>query len=150
MAVAFYNQMMVSGLRALLFWLLLVALPLHGFTASALRGCDAMSMVVSQTSAALSADTPMAVGLESTSAKTASQSSSVCSDMTETDQQSWSSNHSTVDCAGSAACSMVAAATMPNPEIFVPLPASAPPVSRPVSAAGFLTDAPDRPPRVLA
>ncbi len=139
---------MMRRARATLSWLLLFALPIHGIAGTAMATCESMSMPTLSASAMSTsshADRADGLGMHDTQVADAR---SPCGGGGNGEQHS--SGRPATDCAGSGACGIM---PMPAPAMtaFLHLTvltiALVTPSSPPI---GFLTGAPDRPPRALA
>ena len=139
---------MVSGIRTVLFWLLLIALPLVALAGGAMRGCEGMQMHVSSAAPTAIASTIGAPHAGSDAIGEAARPAAVCSDMATADDEM--SGASLGNCAASMTCGVVAAPAMQSPAFLPVHLVSTLPVLPLASGAGFLTDAPDRPPRTFA
>jgi hypothetical protein len=138
---------MVYRIRTALVWLMLVALPLHGFASAGMLHCVGVPMPASQSSDQAIASIGMDRAGGTLLLASAQPPTPDCGAMSASVH---SSKSSTGHCAASAACDIVAA---PFPQVLAvvaPAASAAPPLSRPATGFGFFTDAPDRPPRVLA
>ncbi len=143
-----YTRIMMRRVRATLSWLLLFALPIHGIAGTAMAKCDSMAMpALSASSMSTSSHADGADGLGMHDSKVAG-ARSPCGGGGDGEQHS--SGRAAPDCAGSGACGIM---PMPAPAVatFLHLTvltiALVTPSSPPI---GFLTGAPDRPPRALA
>ena len=130
-----YTFAMTTGLRNALMWLLLLALPLQGFAAATMLHCGAGHQ---QTAASSLSKSASAHQHEAGQAhRHAAASDTPQPDLTKS------------KCSACAACCMGTA--LPAAALaFEPFaPALAPPSFVSAPAIGFVTDGPDRPPRIL-
>ncbi|MDO9312970.1 MAG: hypothetical protein Q7T97_00305 [Burkholderiaceae bacterium] len=122
---------MFKRVRAALMWVLLVALPFQGFAAASMLGCGPSHHRVSESAA-----------LEAAPAASAHEH-----------EHDASADHRDADkaskCSVCAACCVGAALPAAALVFAAAAPADAPPTLRSMGAVGFLTDGPDRPPRLL-
>jgi len=138
---------MVHGIRTALVWLMLLALPLHGYASSAMLHCIGMPMPPSQSAdqatAAIGMDRDGGSGLISSVRP-------LMPDGGTMPASAHASKSSSGHCAASAACDIVAA---PFPQVLAvvgPTASAASPLPLPSTGFGFFTGAPDRPPRLFA
>ncbi len=139
---------MLRRIRGSLFWLLLFALPLQGFAGNAMQRCDVMPMpgsLVSSVSPSGHHDRMAGLSGQQGKAKSGAldcQGSGLAG--------AHSSDHSPSGCVGSGACGMAADFSPHVPTFLHPVAGVAHRVARSFFRLGFLTDAPDRPPRTIA
>ena len=138
-----YTPPMFRRACATVFWLLLLALPLQGWAGGMKQRCDAMSMPASATH---SSEDESAIDVDASFDRLASVGLGAvgCAGSDA------GADHSSSHCAGSAACGFAAAYGVVMPSLPHPAAADAPRAPRGVARFGFLTGAPERPPRQLA
>jgi hypothetical protein len=125
---------MDATLRKALLWLVLFALPLHGFAVSTMRLCPDPAM-----SAAAQAGHHSAVAAHDDCAGFADSASSACD----------ASKASAGKCSLSTACSMVVAPAMTAEPVPMAESGISPVLADTPPEIAFCTGAPDRPPRPL-
>ena len=138
---------MVHGIRTALVWLMLLALPLHGYAGCAMLRCTEMPMPASQSSdqanAGMDIDQDggsiLHAGVRALTPGSGSMPASV-----------HASKSSNGHCTASAACDIVAAPFPQMPAVAAPTASAALPLPVPSTGFGFFTGAPDRPPRLFA
>ncbi len=135
-----YNSSVVHLLRKALFWLVLLALPLQGFALGQMPSCGTGSMEM-EASASQALATPVQAGAHADVLPIGADER----DAMGCDLVQMSMAHCAVSVAGAAAPAMTS-----TPFVVIPKPIAAAPQSQPgLADAGFFTDAPERPPRLL-
>jgi hypothetical protein len=142
-----YSRSMVGGIRKALFWLLLLALPLHGVAGGAMKACMEMPMPISQSTDHSATRHNAAADLGSIAQASEQHGEPDCGTMATGGHPVKSSMGG---CAASAACGLVAATATPPALFFAPAVAASPAEPPSTPDAGFFTGAPDRPPRLHA
>lgn len=137
---------MVHGIRTALVWLMLLALPLHGYAGSAMLRCTEMPMPASQSSDQANAR----MGIVQDGGSVLHAGMHAMPDSGTMPTSAHTSRSSTGHCAAPAACDIVAAPFPQVPVVAGPTTTAAPLLPLPSPGFGFVTGAPDRPPRLLA
>ncbi len=145
---ASYTRMMVIGIRKALYSLLLIALPLQVFASSGMQHCKSMQMPPSHsagTSARFDRDAAgIALQVAQTTVNTA------INDCGGSAQGTQPSDHSPDHCAAAAGCAIVAV-SLPALPLVMQVPRDGVPAASPADPiVGFMTGAPERPPRTTA
>lgn len=139
---------MFNGIRRALFGLLFIALPLQVFASGGLQHCMSMQMLLSHSTGTWAA-------IDSDVAKLAQQETPISVSAAAHDcggpaQGTQTSDSSAAHCAVSAGCG-IASAPAPALLAVVQLPADEIPAATLLdSRVGFMTGAPERPPRTTA
>lgn len=139
---------MLRRIRTPLFWLLLFALPLQGFASNAMQRCDAMPMPGSPVSSVSASGTQD--NMAGLSEQQGTEKSGALDCQGNGLAGAHSSDHSPSGCVGSGACGMAAGFSHRMPTFLHPVAGAAHRIARSILRLGFLTDAPDRPPRTVA
>lgn len=137
---------MVHGIRTALVWLMLLALPLHGYAGSAMLRCAEMPMPASQSSDQAS----VGMGLDQDGGSVLHAGMHAMPDSGTMPTSAHTSRSSTGHCTTSAACDIVAAPFPQVPAVGGSTASAALPLPLPSTGFGFFTGAPDRPPRLFA
>ncbi|MDQ6680474.1 MAG: hypothetical protein M3Y67_05865 [Pseudomonadota bacterium] len=138
---------MVKGIRKALYCLLLIALPLQAFASGGLQHCMAMQMPLSHSADASATFGNDAAGIVLHDAQTSV--STAIHDCGGSAQGTQTSDRSAGHCAASAGCGNVAA-SMPALPLVMQVPDVIPAASPADPRVGFMTGAPERPPRTTA
>lgn len=139
---------MLRRTRAIFSWLLLLALPVHGIAGGSMPGCGSMSMAVHAASASV---TPAAAAVPESSIAASTDDADTATPCAGMSGHERSSQKTKADCAGTGACGVVAMHVPAMPawlHLAMRTIGSAAPAFAP--AVGFLTGAPERPPRTVA
>ncbi len=143
-----YTWMMFNGIRRSLFGLLFIALPLQVFASSGLQHCVSMQMPLSHS-------TGTSAAVDSGASELARQDapisvSAAAHDCGSPAQGTQTSDSSAGHCAIFAGCG-IASAPVPTLLVVVQIPADGIPAATLLAPrVGFMTGAPERPPRTTA
>lgn len=137
---------MVRGIRTALLWLILFALPLHGFAGGAMLRCVGIPMSTSQPSGPMASGTDIDRGAGAAPIASAQPAPADCGMAA----RGYSPQSLAGHCLAAAACDIVAAPAPRALAFVVPAASAAAPLPRLSIGVFFFTDAPYRPPSILA
>jgi hypothetical protein len=139
---------MANGVRKALYCLLMIAVPLQAFASVGMQQCVSMQMPLSQSIRTSASLADQAAGSPLLVAQT--DVSTAIGDCDAPAQDKQTSERSADHCAASAGCGIVAASVPALPYVMQVPPNGIPAVAPPDPSVGFMTGAPERPPRTIA
>lgn len=135
-----YNPAVHDHLLKALLWLVFLALPLQGFALGSMPSCDAGAQQIAKSASQMSGMSAQALANAGTKPAVDDSGPMGCDPATQS---------SMTHCTASVVCA-AAFAVGATPWIVMPKRIAIAPQSRKeVAGAGFFTDAPERPPRLL-
>lgn len=138
---------MSRAFRTAFVWVVMLTLSLSGYASEAMTLCGGMSMPASQSSHGTVGGGGIDWDVDAVLIASAQRSAAECGSMAASVD---SSKSSTGNCTASAACGVATAPAPPALVFVAPAASAALLLPRTAPGFGFLTDAPDRPPRTLA